>query len=232
MPKLRLMLAGGGDATDSLPLDETFAGWTRSAHGGGRMLFLPVAMDGGEAAYETSLRWVESVFGPLGISDIEMWEDLGAPGRRPLSDFSSVYVSGGNTFRLLDLVRSSGFGPELVGFARRGGAVYGGSAGAILLGKDIGTCARMDPNDVGLEDTRGLDLVSGHDIWCHYEPADDALIREYVAERRTPVLALSERSGLRVEGERVVAWGREPAFKFSTQGKQRVGVGDRVPARA
>ena len=103
------------------------------------MLFLPVALDGQEPTYEACLRWVESVFGPLGVSDIEMWTELGGFHRGRLGGFSSVYLSGGNTFRLLALVRASGFDRELADFIRRGGCVYGGSAGAILLGKDIGT---------------------------------------------------------------------------------------------
>lgn len=83
MPDLRLMLAGGGNATDSRPLDEPFADWTLSGEGGGRMLFLPVAMDERETDYEECLRWVESVFEPLGVPDIEMWTDFHTPGRRP-----------------------------------------------------------------------------------------------------------------------------------------------------
>jgi len=222
----RMMLAGGGDERDSRILDETFACWTLSEEG--KMLFLPVALDGQEPTYEACLRWVESVFGPLGVSDIEMWTELGGFHGGRLSGFSSVYLSGGNTFRLLALVRASGFDRELADFIRRGGCVYGGSAGAILLGKDIGTCAHMDANEVGLADTSGLDLVAGHAVWCHYQPDNDVLISDYVAERGIPVLAFSERSGLRVERARMAPWGEEPAFRFSREGKARVRVGDLV----
>ena len=114
----RMMLAGGGDERDSRILDETFACWTLSEEG--NMLFLPVALDGQEPTYEACLRWVESVFGPLGVSDIEMWTELGGFHRGRLSGFSSVYLSGGNTFRLLALVRASGFDRELADFIRRG----------------------------------------------------------------------------------------------------------------
>ena len=57
-------------------------------------------------------------------------------------------------------------------FALRGGVVYGGSAGAIVLGANISTCAHMDHNDVGITDMHGLDLLDGHAVWCHYQAAD------------------------------------------------------------
>ena len=46
----RIMLAGGGDERDSRILDETFACWTLSEEG--KMLFLPVALDGQQPTYE------------------------------------------------------------------------------------------------------------------------------------------------------------------------------------
>src|SRR5918994_2188150 len=98
----RMMLAGGGDERDSRRLDETFACWTLPEEG--KMLYLLVALDWQQPTYEACLRWVESVFGPLGVSDIEMWTELGSFHRGHLSGFSSVYRGGGNTFRLLALV--------------------------------------------------------------------------------------------------------------------------------
>ena len=161
--RARLILAGGGDAPDSRPLDETFAGWL-GPHG--RLLYLPIASSPKADGYARHRAWITSVFAPLGLTRIEMWDGLDGHGPAELQRFDGVYIGGGNTFRLLHLLRESRFDLALGTYARADGAVYGGSAGAILLGRDIASCAHDDPNTVGLSDTRALDLIGSHDVWC------------------------------------------------------------------
>jgi dipeptidase E len=206
----RIILAGGGDAPDSAPIDRVFADWSR----GGRTLYLPVAMDGAGQSYESCLEWFRSVFGPLGLHDVEMWTDLEPHRHEFLSRFQSIYLGGGNTFRLLKLVRESGFHFGLADFALRGGAIYGGSAGAILLGKDISTCAHMDVNEVGLTDMRGLDLANGHSNWCHYTVADEPGIEAYRQSHAEPLWAIPERAGIVIEGGRARAIGGDDVIAF------------------
>lgn len=206
----RLILAGGGDAPDSEPIDRIFADWTRR----GRTLYLPIAMDGVRHPYDSCFDWFRSTFEPLGLHDAEMWTDLESHRYEFLSRFEGIYIGGGNTFRLLKLVRESGFGIGLADFALRGGAIYGGSAGAILLGRNIATCAHMDVNDVGLTDTRGLGMASGHSIWCHYTAADAPRIEAYRHEHAEPIWAIPESAGVVIEAGRARAVGREDVVVF------------------
>lgn len=215
----RLILAGGGDARDSQPLDELFAAWVGPR---GRMLYLPVALRERGIPYDQCLAWVQSIFRPLGVSGIEMWTDLDKHAAEDLGTFDAVYVGGGNTFSLLARLRHSGFDECLARFARRGGAIYGGSAGAIVLGRDIMTCAHLDRNDVGLADTRGLNIVAGHAVWCHYRPEDDAPILEYARQQGCPLLAISERAGVAVRGVQLESVGFEPAYRFDENGDREV----------
>ena len=218
------MLAGGGSEVDSEPLDRIFAAWTGR---GGRMLYLPIAQEMNAAGYEGALRWVRSVFEPLGVRDIEMWTSLRERTAHDLRRFDSVYIGGGNTFRLLGLLREFGFDAHLQEYAAGGGAIYGGSAGAIVMGRNILT-AHGDPNDVALVDTRGLDLARGHSIWAHYEEAHDPFIYDYIHKYMIPVLALTERSGVSVEGERMVAWGSEPVYRFTRRRRREIKPGEQV----
>lgn len=149
-----------------------------------------------------------------------MWTDLRAHDTGELDGFDAVYLGGGNTFGLLAQLQDSGFVAGLVRFARRGGAIYGGSAGAIVLGRDITTAAHLDRNEVGLAETRGLDLAAGHAVWCHYQPDDDARIVDHVREKGWPVLAISERAGVAVRGAQMESVGFEPAYRFDASGKQ------------
>lgn len=189
----RILLGGGGSAEDERLILERFAGWVN----GGSVLYLPIAAKEAGAPH---LDWLTSVLRPLGVGAIEMWTELA--GREPaaLDGHTAIFIGGGNTYWLLHQVRSAGFEQPLRRFAERGGIVYGGSAGAILLGADIGTCAHMDENEVGLSDTRGLDLAGGRAIWCHYQPDDWPLCASFVRRRALRTLLLAETSGLWVRG--------------------------------
>jgi dipeptidase E len=220
----RLMLAGGGNEVDSAPLDRIFASWMGR---GGRILYIPIAQELNAAGYEGALRWLRSVFEPLGVGEIEMWTSLRERTAGDLRGFDAVYVGGGNTFRLLSLVREAGFDEHLREYFAGGGAIYGGSAGAIIMGSNILT-AYGDPNDVALVDTRGLDLASGHSIWCHYEEARDPHIYEYIHKYSFPVLAIPERAGVGIEGDRMVAWGHEPVYRFTHRRKRAIPPGEQI----
>jgi dipeptidase E len=226
MKEPRLMLAGGGSAADSQSLDKIFAAWTGRS---GRMLYLPIAMSRDPRRdYDSALDWVSGVFKPLGVGEIEMWTGLEGHAREELGEFESVYIGGGNTFLLMDLLRSSGFDVHLSEYVARGGAIYGGSAGAVVLGRNVLTAAHMDRNEVALTDTRGLDLVGGHAIWVHYREQDDPLIYEYIHKYMFPVLALTERGGVGIEAGRIIAWGSEPSYRFTRRRKRAIQLGEQV----
>ncbi len=225
MPTPRLILAGGGGAPDSQPLDALFAGWIGP---GGRMLYLPVAT-GNVAGYRDDLAWVSAIFRPRGVGAITMWTHLAGRDAGQLTDFDGIYIGGGNTFHLLDLLRRTGFDRLLRDFIAAGGAVYGGSAGAIILGRDIGPAAHIDPNTAGLRNTHGLDLLGGYAVWCHYAAnADAPRIRAYIAATGIPVLALTERAGLRVEGPHIEAAGYDSCVRYTAAGAHEVAVGEQV----
>ncbi|MEA2575301.1 MAG: dipeptidase [Chloroflexia bacterium] len=226
MKEPRLMLAGGGSADDSRQLDTIFAAWTGRS---GRMLYLPIAMAGNPRTdYASAFEWVSGVFKSLGVGDIEMWTELQGHTPEELNDFDSVYIGGGNTFLLMDLLRSSGFDRHLVEYVAQSGAVYGGSAGAVVLGRNVLTASHLDPNEVALTDTRGLDLAGGHAIWVHYREEDDPLIYEYIHKYMFPVLALPERGGVGIEAGRIIAWGHEPSYRFTRRRKREIKPGEQV----
>ena len=210
--RLRLILAGGGDAPDSVPLDKIFASWLGDR---GRLLYLPLASRPKPDGYAQHRAWIERVFMPLGVTHLQMWIDLTAHEAAELEDFGGVYIGGGNTFTLLHLLRESGFDLALKQFALSGGAVYGGSAGAIVLGADIASCGRDDPNTVGLTDTRGLNLLDGHDIWCHFQPDQTAAAQAWCKASGRPLFAVPERGGLCAEGGRVRSAGSEACQTFA-----------------
>jgi len=217
-PPVKVALGGGGGASDSRLLDEVFAAWIGSQ---GRLLYLPCALRG-IRSFESCLEWITATFAPLKITEITMWTDLSEHQVSELDQFDAVYIGGGNTFALMAELRKSGFEHHLREYVRRNKAVYGGSAGAAVLGRDIRTVSYLDCNEVGLLETTGLDLAMGHAIWVHYQPQDDSLIDAFVRQYQQSVIALSERSGIVIEKEVMRSLGFEPAYRFDGQGKFEV----------
>ncbi len=209
---LVLYLAGGGDENDSVKLDQQFA----EQVDGKRLLYWPIAMSGVSLTCEECYTWIQSVFEPLGVTDIVMWDALTPNLIHELKAFGAVYIGGGNTYKLLSNLRKTGFDHALKDFLSNGGSVYGGSAGAVVLGRDISTCSVMDTNEVGLNDTTGLELVGNYAIWCHYIDAHD----DFVASYDYPVVAIPERSGISFDGSIMTAIGFDAVTLF-TRGFKR-----------
>jgi dipeptidase E len=205
-----IFFGGGGSAADERPIFEHFA----AAAGGGRVLYLPIAV---LEPWPHHLAWFMAVMAPHGVQHIDMWTTL--EGRRPfeLAAYAGIFIGGGNTYWLLHQVRTAGFAEPLRQYAALGNALYGGSAGAILLGADISTCAHMDHDVVGTTDTRGLDLLDGHAVWCHYQASDDELCAAFVRRTGRALYRLTESSGLWRRGPHdYVALGASPPTLLTT----------------
>ena len=215
MATSKIALAGGGGAEDSRLLDEVFSGWLGPQ---GRLLYLPIALRG-IRPFESCLEWVTDTFAPFGLTRITMWTDLTHHHANELKEFEAVYIGGGNTYSLLAELINSGFDRHLQAYTNEGGIIYGGSAGAVVLGKDIRTVSRMDRNHIGLAEVNCLNLANDYAIYPHYQPQNDMFIEEFVQEYHRPVLGISERSGIVIESDMMYSVGFEPAYQFSEQGK-------------
>jgi len=202
-----LYLAGGGDEKDSELLDKKFA----QAVNAKRLIYIPIAMDGVSPTYDECSAWISSIFTPLGIKHIEMRDSLSHDFTSKLNaNDMAIYIGGGNTYKLLDTCRKTGFDVALKQFVKCGGLVYGGSAGAILLGKDINTCSAFDTNDVGIVDTAGLGIIGKYSIWCHYEKEHDSIIQKL----GYPIIAIPEQSGIIFDGFHISIIGHDEITVF------------------
>lgn len=229
MADIRLIFAGGGGAEDSRPLDETFARWLGSA---ARVLHLPTALVD-SASMQRSIAWFRETYTPLGLSRFEAWTDLSGKTTSDLARFDGVYIGGGNTFYLLDQLRKHELITPLLQFIHQGHPVYGGSAGAIILGHDIGPCAHIDPDIVGLADWRGLDAALGWSIWCHYTPEDAPRVKEYLhrpaaGSSAAKVLAVTERGGIIRDGDQLYAAGYDTAIAYTREGSRIIPPGEAI----
>ena len=130
-----------------------------------------------------------------------------------LGQYSAVFIGGGNTFKLLKEIKDSLFDKKLTDYLNSGGFVYGGSAGSIIFGKDILPTAYGDENSVGIKDSRGLNLVNGFNICCHYGAGGEDNTnqkRNRIREQSEPsdvTIALPENCAVYVEDDSITFLG-------------------------
>jgi dipeptidase E len=93
---MKLFLGGGGGGTDSIELDNKFVA---SLDLSKPLLYIPIATNTTKYPYSGCVAWLSSVLGPLGITDIVMWveKDLKTKTKEDYSQFSGIYIGGGNT---------------------------------------------------------------------------------------------------------------------------------------
>ncbi len=201
----RIFLGGGGDAEDSKLIDEQFV---KSIDPSKPTIYVPNAMP--SEGYQSCLDWFRPTMKALGIATIEMWEDL-LP-HRPINDISGIYIGGGDTVKLLDEIRTAGFDQYLSQVAQSGIPLYGGSAGAIVFGEDIRTAPEASHLTPG--DAKGLRILVGHSIMCHYEQQDETQVRTLQKTIGMPIIAIPEKAGACIEGKTLTNYGSVPLYIF------------------
>ncbi len=110
----------------------------------------------------------------------------------------AVYVSGGNTFWMLQMLRGCGFDRALARYVREGAVYIGGSAGAHLVTADVAHVRAFDEPPEGMRDFRGLGLTDCR-LVCHATPERRALRDRLAAESGCPVYALGDDDYLLIE---------------------------------
>ncbi len=188
-------------------------------------LYIPLAME--EEQYDSCYQWITGELSGIEIPGIEMVRSAEELARKHLADYSFLFIGGGNTFKLLyDIKRVSMFEP-IRAYLQNGGVAFGGSAGAIIFGEDLESCALDDDNDVGLKDTEGFDVMEGISFLCHFTnrlPEHDRKSEAYllkISEHRK-VYALPEEDTLFVHDSQVEAITDRPYYIFENGRKTEV----------
>lgn len=203
---LNIFLSGGGSAEESKLLDESFS---RTVSSDKSIIYIPLAME--KSRFNQCFRWIKSVFPN---KKIIMWKDLKKNNFSQLKNSAAVYIGGGNTFKLLYLFTKNGFNEVLKNYIKDGGIVYGGSAGAIILGYDLSTCWG-EINKTCLKNLKGLNLINGYSIWCHYRTEHDQKILE-ISKKQKGIIALSDKNGIQINTGWLISVGFEPVFLFKS----------------
>lgn len=222
---MRIILGGGGDRKKSEDLDVLFASLIDKSK---PLLYIPIAIDTKRHPYPECLKWLQGTFDKLGITKYAMWIEKNLQDiKDEPTQFGGVYIGGGNTYYLLEILKETKFWEFLKVCASKNIPIYGSSAGAIIFGNSILTSS--DENLVQFKNTSGMDILQGLSIFCHYEAEKESrVIAGMQKNHLTGVIALSERTGIYVQDGNVTIVGNDPAVLFSTKGKSVISVGEQI----
>ena len=138
-----------------------------------------------------------------------------------LDTYSALFIGGGNTFKLLAELKSSGVFEKIREFNNNNnnGIVFGGSAGAIIFSYDLEACLCDDINEIGLEDTKGFDTLNGYSLLCHYtnrSEEKDKNNTDYLLQLsyKRKSIALSEEDTIFINGANIENIGNKDYYVF------------------
>jgi dipeptidase E len=130
----------------------------------------------------------------VGVVDIDIFK-LRTEKFDSKREYDLIYVCGGNTFIYLDRIRKTGLDKFIIDNVKSGRSVYvGASAGSIIAGPDIEICGYGncgDPNDIGLKDLRGLNLINLV-IYPHFTEDLREELEEFKKEHNLNILELRD----------------------------------------
>lgn len=194
----KLFLSGGGDIETSYSFDELFFDLLPQ---NASILYIPVAMANTMAKREMCFDWFSKLISSHSNSDkyldFTIWNDGDALPK--LYNYDAVYIGGGNTYRLLATLEKSGMLDILVKYIKDGGIYYGGSAGAVIVGKSLQTVKEENLENYSKHD--GMNLINNLSIFPHFSDSKEQIniIGTICDSHALTIAALPENSGLIVD---------------------------------
>ena len=231
---MRLILCGGGDGKQVKESYELFA---REVNGG-KVLYIPLALNNGNM--DNCIEWFKGEMLPYGVTDIEDVLDAKEITKDKLSKYTGIFIGGGNTFKLLKMLKETEAFNNLNEFLDNGGIIMGGSAGALIFGKSIDTCLKTelnisstDENLVGLEDTSGFNKINGYSLFVHYQRKPEQIEKTSINIQRLisqghKIICLPEETSLWINGNEMKIIGQNPAEIFRNEVRNIINSNDTI----
>ena len=219
---MRIFLCGGGCGKQTIEANKKLN--EIIAHNK-PLLYIPLAMK--SEKYDSCYEWITGELSNVEVTRIDMVRSKEELSEKNLDEYGAIFIGGGNTFKLLSDLKTSGSFGKINNYINNNGIVFGGSAGAIIFGKDLDACKLDDSNDIGLIDTNGFNVLNDISILCHYtnrERKKDEQSTEYLMNnsRGRTFLALPEEDTIFINGNDIEVIGNKPYYKFKNGFKKEI----------
>lgn len=125
-----------------------------------KLLYITTAIDGEQ---NDNKSWVEREYKTildLGIKESNITE-YKLDYELDFNDYDAIYMMGGNTLYLLDVIRKNGMIEKIKNAINNGVIYIGSSLGSQILGNSIETAVPYNNNFVNMKDFTGLKVIDG-----------------------------------------------------------------------
>lgn len=120
-------------------------------------------------------------------------------------DYDAIYVCGGNTFSILNRIRTVGIDKFIIDAVKNKGTLYiGVSAGSIIAGPSIeiaGWGSEGDKNDIGLTDFTGFGLTDIA-VFPHFTLNQKEEVESFKNKVKYPIIELTDEEAVYVENDK------------------------------
>lgn len=144
------------------------------------------------------------------------------------NNYDGMYIWWWNTFRLLKLIKDTWLDHVIRALLAGEKSIYGWSAGAIILWKDIHTSPDVNVTKLSFHESVWFNLFAWHSIFCHYTDAYDLEIYDYIAHYQFPVIALPEWVWVYLKYAVMYIWWHTSAYLFTAWWKKEIMPGEHV----
>ena len=212
---MKLILNGGGDG-DVIKTSRALLNSIIDHNK--KILYIPFAWP--DPTYSGCLEFMTNELSDIEKKGIEMVKSPDELMSKNFNDYACLFIGGGNTYKLLNDLKVSGAFNKIRDYLiKDNGIVYGGSAGAIIFGKNLDSCKLDDENEVGLLDNTGFNMINNHLLLCHYTNRDDEKTeqsRKYILElsKINPVYAIPEEDSIYVDNDNIYFIGNKSYYEF------------------
>lgn len=232
---MKLFLNGGGSGKQTIL---TYKEINKIIDHNKPILYIPLAMDETDHPYDDCYEWIKEEISSIDILNIEMVRSFEELADKDFNKYSLIYIGGGNTYKLLNGIKTMNTYDKLKEYIKNDGIVYGSSAGAVIFGKDINIIEVMDNNNVGIKDTSGLDYLNGISLFVHYtnfrskytEEENKNLTKKYTdfivnyTKKNEKVIALPEEDTVFFDGKNIRVIGELAYYTFANGKKEKIEI--------
>ena len=232
---MKLFLNGGGCGKQTIL---TYKEINKIIDHGKPVLYVPLAMDETDHPYDSCYEWIKEEISSIDVPNIEMVRTFEEFANKDFNKYSLIYIGGGNTYKLLNGIKTTDTYDKLKEYIKNDGMVYGSSAGAVIFGKDINIIEVMDNNDVGIKDTSGFDYLNGISLFVHYtnnrskytEEENKNLTIKYTdfivnyTKKNEKVIAFPEEDTVFFDGNNIRVIGELAYYTFENGKKEKIEI--------
>ena len=124
-----------------------------------KLLYITTAIDG---ELDDNREWVDEEYKTIldlgvnesNITEYKIGDDVN------IDDYDIIYMMGGNTIYLLDMIRKYNFGKVIKDFIDKGNIYIGSSAGSQIIGSTIELCSVYETNNVNMQDFTAIGILN------------------------------------------------------------------------